>query len=404
MRTRYIELAREISGDVLRRHAADVDRANRFPDEAIAALRAAGLVGLMVPASRGGPGGSLRELAEVSALLGEQCLSTALIWSMHSQQAAIVGEYAQPQLDPLVRRIVDDGALVASVTTEPGIGADVWSSACPLLAEQGQLRVRRMAPVVSYGEQAGLYLIKMLAAEGRPPSDVVMVLVARDEAQVSVEGDWDALGMHGTRSVPMRIDALVDADRIVGEDYRAMAVATMVPLGYIGWSASWWGAARGRMQAYVQHLRRAGGKQPRPLNSDLLKHRLARLRLSLDLVGALLDRVVADCEALRGSGQAAGAAEHHAAHMIRLNNLKVASSEMAREVVDGLIELAGMRGGYLRGDSLALERVLRDLRSASLMYHNDQLLAANGNLVLVEGAPLLRPTAGQRAVGPDGVA
>ena len=65
-----IALAQAISRDVLRAHADDVDRCNRFPHEGVQALREAGLVGLMLPAARGGPGGSLRELAGVAAAQG----------------------------------------------------------------------------------------------------------------------------------------------------------------------------------------------------------------------------------------------------------------------------------------------------------------------------------------------
>ena len=247
---------------------------------------------------------------------------------------------------------------------------------------------RAPAPVVSYGEEAGLFLIKMRAPGERPPTDVAMVLVTRDEATLQVTGGWDAMGMRGTRSVPMQIEASVDSQRLVGHDYRAMAVETMVPLGYIAWSAAWYGAARGRLRAWVRHLRGASGRRGPGLNSDLLKHRLARLRLSLDLVEALLDRVVDDCERLRADVPDALGRPDREAHMIRMNNLKVASSEMAHGVVQGLMDMAGMRLGYLRDGELGLERVLRDLRSASLMYHNDPLLAANGNLMLVEGTAL----------------
>jgi acyl-CoA dehydrogenase len=42
--------------------------------------------------------------------------------------------------------------------------------------------------------------------------------------------------------------------------------------------------------------------------------------------------------------------------------------------------------GYMKNTALDLERVFRDLRSATLMYHNDRLLGANGKLILVENS------------------
>jgi hypothetical protein len=38
----------------------------------------------------------------------------------------------------------------------------------------------------------------------------------------------------------------------------------------------------------------------------------------------------------------------------------------------------------MKNTALEIERVFRDLRSATLMYHNDRLLGANGKLILVE--------------------
>jgi hypothetical protein len=52
--------------------------------------------------------------------------------------------------------------------------------------------------------------------------------------------------------------------------------------------------------------------------------------------------------------------------------------------VQDLIDLVGMRHGYLRGSDTALERTLRDLQSAPLNYSNDRLHAADGSLVLMD--------------------
>jgi acyl-CoA dehydrogenase len=75
-------------------------------------------------------------------------------------------------------------------------------------------------------------------------------------------------------------------------------------------------------------------------------------------------------------------------HQIELNNLKIASSEVAFRVVDELVQLAGLREGYLEEGEMGLERVFRDVRSASLMYSNERLRQINGRLLLVEHSPM----------------
>jgi acyl-CoA dehydrogenase len=129
----------------------------------------------------------------------------------------------------------------------------------------------------------------------------------------------------------------------------------------------------------VLHLMRGPGRRQFDLGSDLLRTRIARIRLDLDTMAALLGRCLRDVESA-----GTGADLEAPPVQLRLNALKVHTAERACHVVDALIELTGLRHGYLRDSPLALERVFRDLRSASLNYANDRLLLANGALALLD--------------------
>ncbi len=379
--------AEAVSREVLARFAGRVDAENRFPRESIDALRDAGLVGLMVPEALGGLGGRYATLARVAAALGEGCVSTAVVWAMHSQQTAALAEHHGPAHEPALAAIAQKGALLASVATEAGYMPDHLSACSPLREEGGRLRVRRAGPVVSYGAEASYYLVMMLAAEGRPAEDVRLVLVARDDGDIRVEGGWNAMGMRGTRSVPMRFDVLVPPDRVVGASFREVAFRTLVPSGELALSSAWYGAARGAVRRFVRRLRADASRGGRRLDSDLLLSRLARMRLALDLVGGLIEKVSSRLDRYKAEG-APLARYHDEAHVIELNSLKIASSELSAGVADQLVELAGLREGYLQGGELGLERTFRDLRSASLMINNERLRQANGRLMLLEGTPI----------------
>jgi acyl-CoA dehydrogenase len=386
--------AEAVSREVLARFAPRVDAENRFPRESIAALHDAGLVGLMVPRELGGLGGGHGALARVAAALGEGCLSSALIWAMHSQMVVTLADHRGPAHEAALEAVARQGALVASVATEASPVPDHLCAASPLRVEDGRLRLRRAAPIVSYGEHAGFYLVMMLAAEGRPAEDVRLVLVRRDDGDIRAEGGWDAMGMRGTRSVPMRFDVLVDPDRVVGASFREVAFRTLIPSGELALSAAWYGAARGAVRRFVRKLRGDASRGGRRLDSDLLLSRLAGLRLALDLVAGLLDKVSLRLERYRAEG-APLARYVEEGHVIELNSLKIAASELSVGVADQLVELAGLREGYLQGGELGLERTFRDLRSASLMIGNERLRQANGRLMLLEGTPVRSALAGQ---------
>src|SRR5215475_9689467 len=64
-------------------HAEAVDRAARFPKEAIEAARAQSLLGIQVPHELGGEAASMSDVVDVCYALGKACSSTAMVYAMH---------------------------------------------------------------------------------------------------------------------------------------------------------------------------------------------------------------------------------------------------------------------------------------------------------------------------------
>jgi acyl-CoA dehydrogenase len=368
---------------VLGERAAVTDVEGRFPVENLALLRGP-LLGLLVPRDVGGPGGSLRTFSAVAQELAGACLSTALIWAMHQQQVATLCRAAGDRLRRDVLPAVGAGdRYLASVTTERGKGGHLMTARQPLTTTpDGAVAVERDGPVVTGAEQADGYLLTMRSAPQAPESAVALVYVAREQARVTVSGSWQALGMRGAESRSMQLSAVVPADQVLadGESFRKVASAVLIPAGHIGWAACWLGAARAALGQVVGLLRHPRTRARFPVDSDLFGARLAAVRLRLDAVGAFLARVVDEAEAV-----ADGRLDPLAAPVqLHVNGLKVFAAQETYAAVNALVELVGMSHGYLRGGPVPLERVLRDLRAASLTYADDRLLVANGWLTMLD--------------------
>ncbi|HEX5116513.1 MAG TPA: acyl-CoA dehydrogenase family protein [Pseudonocardiaceae bacterium] len=367
---------------VIRDQARIVDDQACFPKEGLVALRRSGLLGLLVPTEFGGLGGTMHDLVRVADRLAGECLSTAMIWAMHCQQVSTVVAHATPRLrSRLLPRIARGEVYVASVTSERGKGGHLLTSRAPLTRTGGALRIDRDAPIVTGGADADGFLITMQdsvdtdhAADGK----VSLVYADRADLRLTTSGSWNPMGMRGTHSVAMRITGTVSDDQVVGVpgDFRAAAVSTFAPVGHLAWAACWLGAARGALAGVLDLLCSPAGRRQFDLGSDLLRIRVARVRMELDVMAALVAQCLRDVESC--GDLAANPVQ------LRLNALKVVTSERSHHVVDQLIELAGLRHGYLRDSTLGLERTLRDLRSASLNYSNDRLLLANGALALLD--------------------
>ena len=364
---------------VIRREAKVADETASFPGQALSALRASGLLGIVVPGQYGGLGGGLAGLVDVTMRLAREDLSVALIFAMHCQQAATMVRYASGDLRAELLPPLGRGELyLASVTTERGSGGSLLVSESPVTAGDGLLRIDREAPVVTGGTVADGFLITTLAAGATTPAQVSLVYARRDQLKLEVLGDWQPLGMRATASVPMRLSGEIPEHQVVGQagDFRSIVTSVFGPIAHIGWSAAWLGAAAGALSRVVGQLREPGRRSAVDTRSELLLTRLARVRARLDAVHGLLRHTLGVIDA----------AQDMSVPPVQLlvNALKTQAAEQCFTAVHELVDQAGLRHGYLRDSPLYLERVFRDLRSASLNYSNDRIYLVNGALALLD--------------------
>jgi acyl-CoA dehydrogenase len=363
-------------------NAAEADRTSAFPVASVQVLRNNGLLGLLVPVRYGGLGGNLSDLAETAQVLAAGCLSTAMIWAMHCQQVDVLVRHASEDLASLVLPRVADGSLyLGSVTTGPS-GGGLLSSEFPVRARGEALGIDREAPIVTGAMHADGFLVTMKSSEESGEHSLSLLYADRSQLTIEQTGGWDTLGMRGTDSRGLRLRGEVPRTQMVGApgDFRTAAIESMAPAGHIAWVSCWLGAARSAMADFASLLRSADRPRGFDVSSDLVRERLARVRIDLELVGAYLHRVIEEVLETRRRG---GSVDN-APSQIHLNSLKIAGSELTYQSVDRLVQLAGLHLGYRRDSGLALERRLRDLRSASLNFSNDRLLASTGALCLLD--------------------
>jgi acyl-CoA dehydrogenase len=172
-----VERAEQVGVHSARPFAADVDAQARFPAEALAGLREAQLLSALVPAEFGGEGVSLRTVGEIVTTLARHCSSTALIYAMHqSQVACLVRHSQQVSVKAVLRQIVAQQLLVASATTEVGIGGDVRTSTCAVERNGDGFSLRKQAPVISFGAYADIILTTARRDAESAPHDQVLVI------------------------------------------------------------------------------------------------------------------------------------------------------------------------------------------------------------------------------------
>jgi acyl-CoA dehydrogenase len=357
----------------------DVDAAARFPHEAFDALRGLQLLSAYVPEELGGLGLNIVELGRICEVLAHYCASTAMIFAMHQiQVACIVHHYGSSAFfTRYLRELVEHQRLIASATTELGVGGDLRSSICAVEVEGDRFRLAKKAPVISYGQQADDILVTSRRSPDAASSDQVHVLVRKPQTQLEPLSDWDTLGFRGTCSLGFSLSAEGAAEQILPEPFDGILSQTMHPFSHIVWSSLWLGIAVDAVNRARAYVRAEARKNPHlPPASSL---RLAEVDIVLNGMRNNVNAAAADYLRLLQAGDAE--AFKSFGFSTRINNLKLSSSQLVVDIVGKAMLICGI-SGYRNDSKSSLGRHLRDAYGAALMVNNDRILGHNATMLL----------------------
>lgn len=358
-----------------------MDRDARFPRESIDALRELGLLSCYVPEELGGLGLSVSQVARLCEVLGTYCGSTAMIFAMHQIQVACIVHHALPSayFQAFARRLVEEQLLLASATTELGIGGDLRSSRCAVEVDGERFRLEKQAPVISYGQHSDGILVTCRRAPDAAAGDQSMVLVLSGDTDLKALGDWDTLGFRGTCSLGFELKSEGAAEQIFPVPYAQIHNKTMYAFSHCTWSALWLGIATDAVNRARRYVRAAARKTPGTLPPSAL--RLAEVDAVLFSMKAGVRSSVDEYQQMLSGGDD-GVFESNFAFAVDLNNLKVRSSELVVDVVGRCLLICGI-SGYRNDSRHSLTRQLRDAYGASVMVNNDRILHQSSSILLV---------------------
>jgi acyl-CoA dehydrogenase len=360
-------------------YADAVDRANCIPEHALAALRSAGQLSVMIPPALGGQGRSLSQIAAVCHALARSCGSSAMIFAMHQIQVACVVAHGQRSEwhRSLLQRLCSEQLLLGSVTSEAGTGGNIHASVCCVEMAEGRITLEKDATTISYGAHSDALLITARRSRDAAPSDQVMLVGLRDHYALERTATWDALGMRGTCSEGFRLRMTGDPDQILPTPFADIASQTMLPVSHLLWSSVWLGIAADAVARARNYLRQQARNGRGALSPGA--HRLARGVGLLQLMQSRLSMALKDYE----SAFAAGPRPLPLGFTADMNNLKTSVSELCLEVVQHAFMVCGI-SAYKNGSEYSLGRHFRDLLSAPIMINNDRMLESTGNLLLMQ--------------------
>ncbi|MFJ3383191.1 MULTISPECIES: acyl-CoA dehydrogenase family protein [unclassified Curtobacterium] len=386
-RDRFAERAAAVAA-VAAQFADEVDRDARPPREAIAAMREYGLLAAAVPVELGGEGATVSELSAVATELGRACAATGMVFAMHHGQAMALWRHGGDGAGIVaMTEAVRNGALVASATTEKGVGGDARRSTCaiePEATDAGsatRIRLRKDAPVISYATEADAVFVTARRHPDAPASDQRLVVCWTADTVLSQTSTWDTMGLRGTCSNGWVLDASTTVDAVFHDDYAMISAHTVLPVSHVLWASVWLGiavSAAERARAAVRKQARAsvGTTPPGALRLAELLVDLQALADTVRHAAERYDGIADDPEALESS-----------AHALAANALKIGASERVTDLVTTAMRIVGI-AGYAATGPMSIARHLRDAHGAAVMVSNDRLLQNDAGLAIMTGVIL----------------
>jgi alkylation response protein AidB-like acyl-CoA dehydrogenase len=338
------------------------DAENRFCDDDLAELRAAGYLRLGVDDRSGGAGLGLRDTSRIQRRLAAAAPATALGLGMHQvwvQAARAVrargGDFLQPVLDWAAA----DRVLAFGVS-EPGNDRVLFDSATRAEPDgEGGYRFTGTKVFTSLSPAWDVMSVFGRTSPGSDDEPPVLVhgFALREDPGHSAADDWDTLGMRATQSRTTTLDGLhVPADRIV----RVLPVGPSADPLVFGIFAAfelliasvYVGIAERAVELAVQQIgtRAAFDGTPRREDPDI-RRGLADAQSTVDGIVLQVDALTRDVDELT---------DHGPRWFPLLVGTKARVVDAAAQVVDECMRLVG--GGSYRATN-ELARLARDVRA-----------------------------------------
>jgi acyl-CoA dehydrogenase len=305
-----------------------------------------------------------------------------MVFAMHQIQVitlvhhAMDSEWFRSYLTDLVKHQY----LIASVTSEVGVGGEMRTSKCAVLADGMEFTLVKDATTISYGAQADDLLVSARKGPQASGNDQVLALVRNADYRLEKKGVWNSMGMRGTCSPPFLLTAKGVIGQVMTVPFAEMAAQTVVPVSHLLWAHTWTGnvaAAANKAAAFVR-----GQARMNPGTVPPTAVRLAELSSKLQSLRTSVGDCLTEYESLRESGAEGAETLASVVYAIKINNLKIDSSQNLPDIVGMALRICGILG-YKNDSPFAMSRHLRDSHSAIVMVGNDRMYATNANLLLV---------------------
>lgn len=350
------QAARDYATRVVAPRAAETDRDERFPADAVKGLAELGLMAVNVPEELGGAGAGVVAYALAMQEIARACASTAVtmaVTNMVGEVIATFGTEAQKRtFNPkLASGEYQAGAFALS---EPGAGSDAGAMSTTACLDGDVWVLDGAKQWITSGREAGVMVVwaRTGGTELRGTRGISCFLVEGGTKGLRAGKPEDKMGLRGSGTVPLEFDGCrVPRSALLGELHGGFKIAMMaLDGGRIGISSQAIGIARAALAeaaAYAKDRKQFGRALA---DFQAIQWKLADMKTELEAAHLL-------------SMRAAFLKESHKPFSREASMAKLFASEAAVRICNEAVQI---HGGYGYTREFAAERHLRDVRVTTI--------------------------------------
>ena len=345
---------RRFADITVRPEAAQIDTADRFPEDLVREAGALGLMGVTIAVEAGGAGLDYVSYAvAIEAIAGASATLAVILSVNNSLVSEVVAQFGTAvQRATWLRRLATGTAVGAFALSESEAGTDAANQQTIATPDATGYRVTGRKVWVANGAAADLLLVFAATEPGIGGRGVSAFLVPTDTPGVRSESTVDSLGVRGLGCRDVHLDEVyVPADAMLGEAGEGFRIAMWaLDGGRVAIAAQAVGvgqAAFDEALAHAKHRTTFG----RPIGRyQAIQWMLADMATELDAARMLMYR-------------AAAAKDTQARSTVEAAMAKLYASEAAHRAADTAMQVLAS-AGYRRGSTV--ERLCRDVRATEI--------------------------------------
>ncbi|MCI4318677.1 MAG: acyl-CoA dehydrogenase family protein [Thermoplasmata archaeon] len=354
------ELARKFARSEMAPHAAECDKAGRFPEEIYRKAWELGLMNLNVPTEFGGSGLGLLEQALIVEELSRACagMTTSIIANCLALEPIILGgspEQKQATLTPFCAEY----HLASFCLTEPSSGSDASAMKTRARKEGDDYVLDGEKCFITNGPHASLYTVFASTDPVARAKGISAFIVPRSTPGVTPGREEEKMGHRASSTSTVRFEgARVPVANRLGTEREGFSIAmrtldqTRTPIGAL---------ATGIAQAAIDHAA-AYSLQRHTFGKPIAEHQAIQFKLA---------NMAQELHAARLlTWHAAWTIDHGSKGTLESSIAKCFASDAAMRIADEAIQVFG---GYGYMKEYPVEKLLRDAKLAQIYEGSNEI-------------------------------